>query len=91
MNRPTEQRYPSGPATVGEQKPGGKRNIQPYYKAVTIHPQNAAQRPGRLIEDELLSAADPQQKLIELVQQRYSITRDEADQQVKSFIQSCKG
>lgn len=91
MNKPTEQRYPSGPATVGEQQPGAKRNIQSYYKAVTIHPQNAAQRPGRLIEDELRSAADPQQKLIELVQQRYSITRDEADQQVKDFIQSCKG
>lgn len=91
MNKPTEQRYPSGPSTVGAQQPGGKRNIQSYYKAVTIHPQNAEQRPSRLIEDELLNAADPQQKFIELVQQRYSITRDEADQQVKDFIQSCKG
>lgn len=81
MNTPTEQRYPGGHATVGAQKPGAKRNIQPYYRAITIHPQNAAPRPGRLIDDELLNAADPHQKLIERVQQRYAVTRDEANQQ----------
>ena len=39
MNKPIEQRYPSGPAIVGEKKPGGKHASQPYYKANTIFPE----------------------------------------------------
>ena len=41
---------------------------------------------GKLTEDELLKAEGHQEKLTGLVQERYAITRDEADRQVKSFF-----
>ncbi|HTO57849.1 MAG TPA: CsbD family protein [Pseudomonadales bacterium] len=41
---------------------------------------------GKLTEDELLKAEGRQEKLAGLVQERYAITRDEADRQVKSFF-----
>jgi uncharacterized protein YjbJ (UPF0337 family) len=42
---------------------------------------------GELTEDELLKAEGRQDKLVGLVQERYAITRDEADKQVKRFFQ----
>jgi uncharacterized protein YjbJ (UPF0337 family) len=45
---------------------------------------------GKLTEDELLKAEGHQEKLTGLVQERYAITRDEADRQVKSFFESNK-
>jgi uncharacterized protein YjbJ (UPF0337 family) len=42
---------------------------------------------GKLTEDELLRLEGHQQKLAGLVQERYAITRDEADKQVKSFFE----
>lgn len=42
---------------------------------------------GKLTEDELLKADGREEKLAGLVQERYAITRDEADRQVKSFFQ----
>ncbi|MDB5976302.1 MAG: ral stress protein CsbD [Nevskia sp.] len=45
---------------------------------------------GELTEDELLKIEGHQQKLIGLVQERYAITRDEADRQVKSFFSTNK-
>ena len=45
---------------------------------------------GKLTEDELLKSEGHQQKLAGLVQERYAVTRDEADKQVKDFIQKCK-
>ena len=41
---------------------------------------------GKLTEDELLKAEGHSEKLAGLVQERYAITRDEADTQVKSFF-----
>lgn len=41
---------------------------------------------GELTEDELLKSEGHQQKLAGLVQERYAITRDEADRQVKHFF-----
>lgn len=41
---------------------------------------------GKLTEDELLRLEGHEQKLAGLVQERYAITRDEADKQVKSFF-----
>lgn len=41
---------------------------------------------GKLTEDELLKSEGHVQKLAGLIQERYAITRDEADKQVKSFI-----
>ncbi|HZR38238.1 MAG TPA: CsbD family protein [Nevskia sp.] len=41
---------------------------------------------GELTEDELLKSEGHQQKLAGLVQERYAITRDEADKQIKSFF-----
>jgi uncharacterized protein YjbJ (UPF0337 family) len=41
---------------------------------------------GELTEDELLKAEGRQDKLAGLVQERYAITRDEADKQVKRFL-----
>jgi uncharacterized protein YjbJ (UPF0337 family) len=45
---------------------------------------------GKLTEDELLKAEGHQEKLTGLVQERYAITRDEADRQVKSFFETSK-
>ena len=42
---------------------------------------------GKLTEDELLKLEGHEQKLAGLVQERYAITRDEADKQVKSFFE----
>ena len=41
----------------------------------------------KLTEDELLKSEGREQKLAGLVQQRYAVTRDEADRQIKSFFQ----
>lgn len=41
---------------------------------------------GKLTEDELLKLEGHAQKLTGLVQERYAITRDEADRQVKAFF-----
>ncbi len=45
---------------------------------------------GKLTEDELLKLEGHQQKLTGLVQERYAITRDEADKQVKNFFEKNK-
>ena len=42
---------------------------------------------GKLTHDELLESEGHEQKLIGLVQERYATTRDEAVQQVQSFIE----
>jgi uncharacterized protein YjbJ (UPF0337 family) len=41
---------------------------------------------GKLTEDELLKAEGRQEKLAGVVQERYAISRDEADRQVKDFF-----
>ena len=41
---------------------------------------------GKLTEDELLKLEGHEQKLTGLVQERYAITRDEAEKQVKNFF-----
>jgi len=41
---------------------------------------------GKLTEDELLKSEGKQQKLAGLIQERYAITRDEAEKQVKQFL-----
>jgi len=45
---------------------------------------------GKLTEDELLTSEGRQEKLAGLVQERYAITRDEADKQVKFFLEKHK-
>ena len=45
---------------------------------------------GKLTEDELLRLEGHEQKLAGLVQERYAITRDEADKQVKAFFDKNK-
>ncbi|PTU32297.1 CsbD family protein [Stenotrophobium rhamnosiphilum] len=42
---------------------------------------------GKLTEDELLKLEGHQQKLAGLVQERYAVTRDEAEKQVKTFFE----
>ncbi|TKD38745.1 CsbD family protein [Azotobacter chroococcum] len=41
---------------------------------------------GKLTEDELLQAEGREEKLAGLIQERYAITRDEAEKQVKDFL-----
>jgi uncharacterized protein YjbJ (UPF0337 family) len=41
---------------------------------------------GKLTDDEFLKLEGQQDRLTGLVQERYAITRDEADRQVKSFF-----
>ena len=43
---------------------------------------------GKLTDDELLKLEGHQDRLTGLVQERYAITRDEADRQVKSFFET---
>ena len=45
---------------------------------------------GKLTEDELLKLEGHEQKLAGLVQERYAITRDEADKQVRNFFDKQK-
>jgi uncharacterized protein YjbJ (UPF0337 family) len=45
---------------------------------------------GKLTEDELLKAEGRQEKLAGLVQERYAISRDEAEKQVKTFFAKFK-
>ena len=45
---------------------------------------------GELTEDELLKSEGHIQKLTGLVQERYAITRDEAEKQVNNFIDTHK-
>ncbi|AVY95252.1 MULTISPECIES: CsbD family protein [Microvirgula] len=44
----------------------------------------------KLTEDELRKSDGHEQKLVGLVQERYAISRDEADKQVKGFLEKCK-
>jgi len=46
---------------------------------------------GKLTEDEILQSEGQQQKLAGLLQERYAITRDEAEKQVEDFIHKHKG
>jgi len=46
---------------------------------------------GKLTEDEILQSEGQQQKLAGLLQERYAITRDEAEKQVQDFIHKRKG
>jgi uncharacterized protein YjbJ (UPF0337 family) len=45
---------------------------------------------GNLTEDELLKSEGHEQRLSGLVQERYAISREEADKQVKSFLDKHK-
>ena len=45
---------------------------------------------GKLTEDEILKSEGHVQKLAGLVQERYAITRDAADKQVKDFVEKHK-
>jgi uncharacterized protein YjbJ (UPF0337 family) len=45
---------------------------------------------GKLTEDEILKSEGRAEKLAGLVQERYAVTRDEADKQVKSFLDKAK-
>lgn len=41
---------------------------------------------GKLTDDELLKLEGHEQNLAGLIQERYAVTRDEADRQVKAFF-----
>lgn len=45
---------------------------------------------GKLTEDEILQSEGQAQRLAGIVQERYAITRDEAEKQVKSFFEKAK-
>lgn len=45
---------------------------------------------GKLTKDELLQAEGREEKLAGLIQERYAITRDEAEKQVKDFLGKLK-
>ncbi|MDP3846791.1 MAG: CsbD family protein [Pseudomonas sp.] len=45
---------------------------------------------GKLTEDELLQSEGRSEKLAGLVQERYAVSRDEADKQIKSFFSKLK-
>jgi uncharacterized protein YjbJ (UPF0337 family) len=45
---------------------------------------------GKLTDDELLQVQGRQERLVGLVQERYGVTRSEADQQVRRFFDGQK-
>jgi len=45
---------------------------------------------GKLTEDEILQSEGRAEKLVGLVQERYAITRDDADKQVRKFFDKAK-
>jgi uncharacterized protein YjbJ (UPF0337 family) len=45
---------------------------------------------GKLTDDEILQSEGNSQKLAGLVQERYALSRDIADTQVKKFLESCR-
>ena len=45
---------------------------------------------GKLTEDEILKSEGRTEKLAGLVQERYAVTRDEDDKQVKKFFDKTK-
>lgn len=45
---------------------------------------------GKLTEDEILKSEGRTEKLAGLVQERYAVTRDEADKQVRKFFDKVK-
>lgn len=45
---------------------------------------------GKLTEDEILKSEGRTEKLAGLVQERYAVTRDEADKQVRKFFDKAK-
>ena len=45
---------------------------------------------GKLTEDEILKSEGRAEKLAGLVQERYAVTRDEADKQVSKFFDKAK-
>lgn len=45
---------------------------------------------SKLTDDELLNLEGHEQRLAGLIQERYAITRDEADKQVKAFFDKFK-
>jgi uncharacterized protein YjbJ (UPF0337 family) len=45
---------------------------------------------GKLTEDEILKSEGRTEKLAGLVQERYAVTRDDADKQVKKFFDKTK-
>lgn len=45
---------------------------------------------GKLTEDELLQAEGREDKLAGLIQERYGIAREEAEKQVKDFLDKVK-
>lgn len=45
---------------------------------------------GKLTDDELLKVEGHEQKLAGLIQERYAVTREEAEKQVKGFFEKHK-
>ena len=45
---------------------------------------------GKLTDDEILKTEGQVQRLVGLIQERYAVTRDEADKQVKNFFEKHK-
>jgi uncharacterized protein YjbJ (UPF0337 family) len=45
---------------------------------------------GKLTEDELLKAEGQEQKLAGLVKERYAVSREEAEKQVREFMKKAK-
>jgi uncharacterized protein YjbJ (UPF0337 family) len=45
---------------------------------------------GKLTDDELLKLEGHEQNLAGLIQERYAVTRDEADRQVKAFFEKAR-
>lgn len=79
MSQPQPQQQQQGMPSVDEVKGKWKQHVGSAKIAW-----------GKLTEDELLRSEGHAQRLTGLVQERYAISRDEADKQVKSFIEKHK-
>jgi uncharacterized protein YjbJ (UPF0337 family) len=72
----SSQQYSAMPSSVDAAKGMWKRHVGAAKIAW-----------GELTEDEILTSEGHAQKLAGLIQERYAITRDEADKQIKAFFE----
>lgn len=73
-----------------QQQPQGMPGMEELKGKWKQHIGSAKIAWGKLTEDELLKSEGHAQRLTGLVQERYAITHDEADKQVKAFKEKYK-
>lgn len=86
----SQKQQPKKTRPQPQQQPQSMASTDAYKGKWKQHVGAAKVAWGKLTDDELLQTEGHAQKLTGLVQQRYAISRDEANKQVEKFITSHK-